>query len=183
MAESLDTFQRIMFYVYAEERIANLENQIANLKEIVVRQNEIIVRELADIKALVNRDQDSKPFLEIFPILNKKALNDFEKNIGSYDEATLISNVQKIISKGGFAKNLHSILGKEIITNYNYDGIQTKEAFKVYTHINNIFYKAVGSEVLTKENYINEIKKGFKVAKNRYYRETFFSKKTKKKLT
>ncbi|XP_067615227.1 uncharacterized protein [Eurosta solidaginis] len=163
--------------------VTQQSNTIKTLKEDLSNRDEIIIKELASINIFVrdmaSEKKENADILQIFPIKNIDELQRFEDNIPNLDEQALLNAIKKIIQRGGIAKNLHHLLGKDIFLNFNYDGVQTKQTFKQYININDILYKAVSEEVVTKENFIFEIKKGFKNAKNRVHKATCLARKQK----
>lgn len=74
---------------------------------------------------------------------------------------------------------MHNLIGEEIIKKFNYDGYQNKLSFKTYSNINNILFKAVEPEVISFDNYIKLLKQGFKIQKNKIYKEKCLKKKPK----
>lgn len=50
---------------------------------------------------------------------------------------------KNILVPGGLIKKIYKLFGKDIIMNYNYDGIRGKESFKELKNINNLLFGKV----------------------------------------
>lgn len=122
--------------------LSRVNEWVKELCKDIKRQNEAFADELSQIKIylhtlLKNNDVD-KELCNIFPIRSKEDLLRLEEQLNDYDEKKLQSVVKKIISRGGILKNLHNLLGGDIIKDFNYDCVQNKEALKSYFKVDNL---------------------------------------------
>lgn len=123
------------------------------------------------IKQLINTRDNNKQLIDLFPVQSREHLQTLEEKLAESDEDDLVAIVRRIIRRGGIVKNLHNLLGEAIIKDFNYDGLQNKDAFKTYSKVDNLFFKAAEPEVNTFDNYKLAIKKAFKYEKNKMYKD------------
>lgn len=151
------------------------------MRRDIEKQNEVFAEEISQIKSfmkqLIASKNNNKELNDIFPVQSKQDLQALEDKLTEYDEDDFVSIVKKIIRRGGILKNLHNLLGEEIIKEFNYDGLQNKEALKSYFKVDNLLFKVVEPEVNTFDNYKLVIKKAFKYEKIKFIKKNVLKKK------
>ncbi|XP_054086898.1 uncharacterized protein LOC128921910 isoform X2 [Zeugodacus cucurbitae] len=107
-----------------------------------------------------------------FPVCDVMQLAEIEDDV-SKNKATKsvyqVSIIKNIIGSLGVTNGMKKILSDSVMVQLNYDGLQDKVAFKKFECLNNAIY-AMQVEGFTKENYERELKRAFKMGKNRYHK-------------
>ncbi|XP_050339076.1 uncharacterized protein LOC126765389 [Bactrocera neohumeralis] len=91
--------------------------------------------------------------------------DDVSKNKDIY-----VSIIKNIIGSIGVTNGMKKILSDSVMVQLNYDGLQDKVAFKKFECLNNAIYEAMQVEGFTKGDYERELKRAFKMGKNRYHK-------------
>ncbi|XP_039968609.1 uncharacterized protein LOC120780388 [Bactrocera tryoni] len=81
-----------------------------------------------------------------------------------------VSIIKNIIGSIGVTNGMKKILSDSVMVQLNYDGLQDKVASKKFECLNNAIYEAMQVEGFSKGDYERELKRAFKMGKNRYHK-------------
>ncbi|XP_036341433.1 uncharacterized protein LOC118750809 [Rhagoletis pomonella] len=113
---------------------------------------------------------------KIFPILTLGDLEEANKEVGNeIEKYTQILKI--IINPEGIFKNFNRILSDEVIHQLNYDGVNSKIAFKEYKSLNKALFEATAKEGTTHKDFVKEIRNCFRAYKSRNFKKLYDQKK------
>lgn len=173
---------KLFFYFFISLYFfTDLENQLKEIKADFGRLQELLGSELSSINVnlmqLLKSQNQSEEADRTFPIETKEDLVKLQEKLKDSNEDGMVKIVQKLIRRLGRKKNLHNLLAEGIIKTYNYDGLQNKESFKNFYHVDSLFFKAAESEVETYDNYKQTMRTAFKFEKQKLYKEKYLKEK------
>ncbi|XP_075152580.1 uncharacterized protein LOC142226441 [Haematobia irritans] len=162
-------------------QIRDLQKDVKELQLLIQKQTDKFAEMLStlDVKVeqLINLKKSQDNSYKVFPLQTEEDLQSFNTKLSNEEEQQCaIAIIKNILTKGGLAKNFFSLFSKTIINEFNCDGFQKKKAFKLYANIDNVLFKAMQDDVITFDLYKREIKRAFKFAKNKIYKEKCLSK-------
>ncbi|XP_067619048.1 uncharacterized protein [Eurosta solidaginis] len=158
-----------------------LRKEVGQLKDALTKQNCKIVRLIKDQcnvakqqekieQARRSPDPVHRAQLDIFPIKTQDDLESAEINIKEDNRREYIALAKALLMPGSFKKNLHKILGIDIIVDYNVDGRHNKKRILDYPNLLDVLYQATTKEGWNYKYFLDDLRLGFKCAKNKQFK-------------
>ncbi|XP_037931770.1 uncharacterized protein LOC119666615 [Teleopsis dalmanni] len=133
----------------------------------VLEQQEELGKMLFESNTLLRRNLeicDGTP--QRFPLQNDKELQDLEEDLKSEKKHDIVVSMRQVLC--GSIKNIERILGKSLISSYNYDGFKGKKALKIYKHFMLSLYEAVKKNGYSSSDFQMELRSTLRKIKNKY---------------
>ncbi|XP_067614278.1 uncharacterized protein [Eurosta solidaginis] len=158
------------------------ERRLINAEKKKIINNLLMQRVLEKVEKKVN-----------FPVLDVRSLDEIENHVAK-NKDVYVSNISNIIGQVGIVNGIKKILSDKTMAQINYDGLQDKipfkkiypfEIFDTYVLLFILFYfsEAIQTEGFTRQEYERDLRRSFKMGKNRYHKANSFKKSKTAKAT
>ncbi|KAI8117725.1 hypothetical protein CVS40_10439, partial [Lucilia cuprina] len=164
-------------YNFLQQQSENNKNILAgieNLKDTIVNQNNILTNVLSNQIVALNSSFKSHfehpKYTTLFPLSSEKDLNDFENMINDDNKSEIVSSIKRVLGNKNSQKEICNIISNKMLLEYNMRGIQGKKRLMDYKAIMNVIFLARSSDVTTELEFLAEMRKAIKCAKNKHFK-------------
>ncbi|XP_023036880.1 uncharacterized protein LOC111519584 [Drosophila willistoni] len=155
------------------EKIRNLQKK---MKKILDNETEIMT-----LLSLITADTESfdsgESEIKYFPIRDLEEMAKLDAELSGLNnqykpmmKRILIPNPTAVTP---LSKTLPKLFSAEILTEYNYEGVNNKKKFKQFKNINATIFNILKRDGYTDFEYVTELRYAFKAFKSRYYKRKY----------
>ncbi|XP_017481351.1 PREDICTED: uncharacterized protein LOC108370514 isoform X3 [Rhagoletis zephyria] len=170
------------------ETAVNLLTEVASLKQKMdeegtkneerhrelMKQNEMLYQQVMKQELLIKRIAaqcfpDSVDY-KIIPFESIEAIKDVEANLENYSKGEFLEYLKMHLGRDEIAKCIPILFTKKLLLDINWDGKKQKIALKQFKFFHTYVFEAIRKKDMSFPDFETEMRKGFKIAKNKIYK-------------
>ncbi|XP_075166164.1 uncharacterized protein LOC142238409 [Haematobia irritans] len=165
-----------------EKEMGALKNDVNELRYVLMKQNAKIlalIHQLPKIKKPLNRFKCSPPkeirkgqidYSNLFPVATLADLENLEATLDDSNIPDIVEVLETILLPKGIISNIGQVFSIEVMMECNLEGIHGKTRLQKYKKFMNVLFQAVYVDGYGLKSFLNDIRRGLKLAKSREFR-------------